>query len=453
MTLEQYTQNLNSVIYTDVTNDVVPTSLPDLNHESIGEFAKKIGLDFVLKKENGNVCFANNNDELRDDFKQVFSTIDFLDCIYAVSFSAIFKEKIQKSFSTDFPQIPYPKGSNGFWKLVKLGKEMRELQSLKSPFIEGNIAQFPVDGGNVVETIKFEFANTTPPAGHPSKGGEFELVNSPPLEGWLKDGVVLSSTTEVLENNTTPPHFTIKNIKIYHNTITTLPYNPKLKERAKALRYAENLSEVLFWMQVHKNHFYKIDFDRQRIIGNYIVDFYVKKLGLVVEIDGVSHEGKEQYDAEREHYLKSLGLKIFRIPVVEVLQNMSKALTDLENFIIENYGEVGCDDLERPPRPPVADTPPEEENYSRRNFVEGNNRNENDENLGKVFINETQYFENIPEAVWNLYIGNSQPAQRWLIDRKGKLLESNDIKQYQKTIATLIAINTIVKEINKIEIQ
>ena len=330
---------------------------------------------------------------------------------------------------------------------------MRELQSLKSPFIEGNIAQFPVDGGNVVETIKFEFANTTPPAGHPSKGGEFELVNPPPLEGWLKAGVVLSSTTEVLENNTTPPHFTIKNIKIYHNTITTLPYNPKLKERAKALRYAENLSEVLFWMQVHKNHFYKIDFDRQRIIGNYIVDFYVKKLGLVVEIDGVSHEGKEQYDAEREHYLKSLGLKIFRIPVVEVLQNMSKALTDLENFIIENYGEVGCDDLERPPRPPVADTPPEEENYSRRNFVEGNNRNENDENLGKVFINETQYFENIPEAVWNLYIGNSQPAQRWLIDRKGKLLESKDIKQYQKIITTLIEVNRIVKEINKIEIQ
>ena len=74
-------------------------------------------------------------------------------------------------------------------------------------------------------------------------------------------------------------------------------------------------------------------------------------------------------------------------------------------------------------------------------------------NLGRVFINETQYFENIPEAVWNLYIGNSQPAQKWLIDRKGKLLESNDIKQYQKIIVTLIATNNIVKGINKIEIQ
>ena len=42
MNLEQYIQNLNSVFYTGVTNDVVPTGLPDLNHESINEFAKKI---------------------------------------------------------------------------------------------------------------------------------------------------------------------------------------------------------------------------------------------------------------------------------------------------------------------------------------------------------------------------------------------------------------------------
>lgn len=46
--------------------------------------------------------------------------------------------------------------------------------------------------------------------------------------------------------------------------------------------------------------FWKIDFDRQRIIGNYIVDFYVKTLGLVIEIDGSSHENKEEYDQKRE---------------------------------------------------------------------------------------------------------------------------------------------------------
>ncbi|WP_188051307.1 type ISP restriction/modification enzyme [Flavobacterium sp. GP15] len=443
MTLEQYIQNLNSVLYKELTTEKVTLLIPDLNSEIIAEFAQKLGLEFLPKKENGNVCFANNNEELRDDFKQVFRTIDFLDYIYAVSFSAIYKEKFQKSFSADFLKIPFPKVSNDFWKLVKLGKELREINLLLSPFVEDNIAQFRLAGDNLVDNIRFEIANTTPAYIYPSKGGEFSISNSPPSEECPAVGVVFYTGTGEQINKITPPHFTIKNIKIYHNTITTLPYNPKLKERAKALRYAENLSEVLFWMQVHKNHFYKIDFDRQRIIGNYIVDFYAKKLGLVVEIDGLSHEGKEKYDAERERYLKSLGLKIFRIPVVDVLQNRSKVMNDLEKFIIDNYDGNGCDVLEIPPCP--TGIPPKVGNCIEENCSSGN--------LGSVFINETQYFANIPEAVWNLCIGNSQPAKKWLIDRKRKLLESNDIKQYQTLITTLIEVNRIIEEINKIEIQ
>ena len=161
---------------------------------------------------------------------------------------------------------------------------------------------------------------------------KFCTCNSPPLEGCPQDGVVLSTPTK-------PTYFLIHNQKVHHNTITELPYNPKLKERAKALRYAENLSEVLFWKQVHKGHFHTIDFDRQRIIGNYIVDFYVKKLGLVIEIDGASHDTKQAYDQHREGYLNSLGLTVFRIPVVTILQNMPKALHDLETFIIEHFGD------------------------------------------------------------------------------------------------------------------
>ena len=85
-------------------------------------------------------------------------------------------------------------------------------------------------------------------------------------------------------------------IKLYSNLI--LPANPNLKTRARALRQARNLSEVLFWIQVTKGGFHKIDFDRQKVIGNYIVDFYVKKLRLVIEIDGSSHIGKEAYIPE-----------------------------------------------------------------------------------------------------------------------------------------------------------
>lgn len=121
--------------------------------------------------------------------------------------------------------------------------------------------------------------------------------------------------------------------------ILDLPCNIKLKPRAKKLRRAENLSEVLFWMQVTKGGFHGIDFDRQRIIGNYIVDFYVKKLGLVIEIDGSSHIGKEKYDAEREAYLRSLGLRIYRIQVIDVLKHMTMVLAGLEEYIIKEYGE------------------------------------------------------------------------------------------------------------------
>lgn len=42
---------------------------------------------------------------------------------------------------------------------------------------------------------------------------------------------------------------------------------------------------------------------------------------------------------------------------------------------------------------------------------------------GYVYINETQYFENVPEIAWNFYIGGNQPAQKWLKDRKERQLK------------------------------
>ena len=126
-------------------------------------------------------------------------------------------------------------------------------------------------------------------------------------------------------------------IPIKRNFIENLPYNLKLKVRARALRKAGNYPEVLFWMQVHKGYFWKIDFDRQKIIGNYIVDFYVKSLGLVVEIDGESHNDKEDYDLKRENYLKSLELRVFRISSLRVLHDLTNVMQELEGFIVGEY--------------------------------------------------------------------------------------------------------------------
>ena len=130
----------------------------------------------------------------------------------------------------------------------------------------------------------------------------------------------------------------INGIHIHKNFVENLPYNPKLKALLNEKRKAGILIEVIFWKQVRAKSFHHIDFDRQRIIGNYIVDFYVKKLGLIVEIDGWSHDLKKDYDELRQKYLESLGLKIFRVTDFDVKNNLSVVMKDLENFVVENYG-------------------------------------------------------------------------------------------------------------------
>ncbi len=73
--------------------------------------------------------------------------------------------------------------------------------------------------------------------------------------------------------------------------------------------------------------------------------------------------------------------------------------------------------------------------------------------VGKVYINDTQYFDNVPEVAWNFYIGSYQPAQKWLKDRKGRTLEFEDILHYQKIIVALSETDRLMKEIDKIEIE
>ncbi len=70
-----------------------------------------------------------------------------------------------------------------------------------------------------------------------------------------------------------------------------------------------------------------------------------------------------------------------------------------------------------------------------------------------VYINEQQYFANVPEEAWNFYIGGYQPAQKWLKDRKGRELTFEDIMHYQKIIVALTETARLMKEIDKIEIE
>lgn len=209
---------------------------PNLNMEIIKQIEESLDLQFV----------AEVPSNLEGPEGEVFSPIDILDYIYAVLHSPTYREKYKEFLKIDFPRVPYPKNKETFWKLVALGKQIREIHLLESPVVENYITQYPIDGNNVVDKIKFEL------------------------------------TTEIVEGDTV----------------------------------------------IHIDMFYEDAF-------------------------------------------------------------------------------------------------------------------------GKVYINDTQYFDNVPLVVWEFYIGGYQPAQKWLKDRKGRTLDFEDILHYQKIIVALKETDRLMKEIDK----
>jgi predicted helicase len=71
---------------------------------------------------------------------------------------------------------------------------------------------------------------------------------------------------------------------------------------------------------------------------------------------------------------------------------------------------------------------------------------------GRVYINSDQYFDSVPEVAWNFYIGGYQPAQKWLKDRKGRILDFEDIMHYQRIIKALTETDRVMGEIDQIPV-
>ena len=88
--------------------------------------------------------------------------------------------------------------------------------------------------------------------------------------------------------------------------------NPNLRDKSRNLRKNMTFEENKLWYQFLRS--YEIRFLRQRVIGNYIVDFYCRKANLVIEIDGAQHyiHDSIEYDKERTEYLKNCGIEVLR---------------------------------------------------------------------------------------------------------------------------------------------
>jgi Uncharacterized protein conserved in bacteria len=113
-------------------------------------------------------------------------------------------------------------------------------------------------------------------------------------------------------------------------------YKPKLKSIARTLRKNMTLSEILLWQQIKGKQFLGYDFHRQKPILDYVVDFYCPKLKLVIEMDGDSHEGKDNSDRIRQEKIEALGLQMLRHSDSEVKINLDGILMHLTEWIEEN---------------------------------------------------------------------------------------------------------------------
>lgn len=436
--------------------------IPDLNPEIVNQIAKNLGLGFVPEKEpEGNLCYINNP-EVRDDFKTTFAPIDLLDYIYAVLHSPIYREKYKEFLKIDFPRVPYPKDSGSFWKLVKLGGELRQIHLLESPTVEQFITQYPMGGNNEVTKVKFDATPDPTPALPEGEGERTAPMDSP--EEYSLLSIQLSSCSPPFEGlGEVEGSGEVREARGF-GYITANPAHYKfIKEMRDVLKDNPTEAEKVIWEYLrNKKTGHKIR--RQHIIDDFITDFVCLRKKVVIEIDGKIHLKQKEYDELRTAMLKESGYEVVRFRNEEVFAN-PQSVADKIKGLLDNIKDKAADAT--PVFDPTQTLPPIGGEGERTAPMENSQDNptyfnqqrsfsppsEGSGEVGKVYINDTQYFSNVPEIAWELYIGGTQPAQKWLKDRKDRTLDFGDILHYQKIIVALTETDRLMKEIDKIAIE
>ena len=112
--------------------------------------------------------------------------------------------------------------------------------------------------------------------------------------------------------------------------------DPELTKRARDMRKDMPEPETRLWLQLRAKRFDGVKFRRQKVIrDDFIVDFAANDPKLVVELDGDTHAGREDYDAARTRFLESLGYSVVRFTNVDVIENMEGVLCRLAEVVSE----------------------------------------------------------------------------------------------------------------------
>ncbi|MEO6729537.1 MAG: endonuclease domain-containing protein [Candidatus Dojkabacteria bacterium] len=110
-----------------------------------------------------------------------------------------------------------------------------------------------------------------------------------------------------------------------------LKYRNDLKLNSKKLRNKSTLSEILLWNKLKGRQINNYQFLKQKPIGAFIVDFFCPAKELIIEIDGISHMNKYDYDQKRINYFKSIGLKVIVFTDLEVKRSIQYVVQTIAN--------------------------------------------------------------------------------------------------------------------------
>ncbi|WP_337173714.1 endonuclease domain-containing protein [Paludisphaera sp.] len=114
------------------------------------------------------------------------------------------------------------------------------------------------------------------------------------------------------------------------------PTDPESLRRARRLRREATRPEQLLWAALRNGRLAGAKFRRQVVLGEYILDFYSAEHGLVVEIDGESHEDRGAYDSRRDEWLRARGLRVVRYTNDDVLAELDGVLEGIRRLLISS---------------------------------------------------------------------------------------------------------------------
>ena len=120
----------------------------------------------------------------------------------------------------------------------------------------------------------------------------------------------------------------------FNVTCMNYKHNPKLTENAQGLRKNMTKEEKHLWYDFLRNC--SVRFLRQKVIDNYIVDFYCSQLNLVIELDGSQHydeNGTVTKDKIRTEKIEKRGLTVIRVPNNEIWNNFDGVCEYIDNYI------------------------------------------------------------------------------------------------------------------------